>query len=93
MDSAVLELDCVDVSGQKNVHVSLYPDDLDATVGEITHQVVMDMSLPLEDSAGRPVAYTPHLAREQRHLLASECIGEVLESGDQLTLQPTINAG
>ena len=51
------------------------------------------MSLPQSDSGGRPLNYHARLEHEGRHLHASERIGDVLEMGDHLTLQPNVDAG
>ena len=86
-----IALEVSDVSGQKNFTVSNAPGD--ATVGEIVHELIGKMSLPRNDAGGAPLTYQARLEREGRHLHASERIGDVLESGDRLRLQPNIDAG
>jgi hypothetical protein len=39
------------------------------------------------------LSYQARLEREGRHLNAAERIGDALERGDKLTLQPNIDAG
>ena len=81
-----------DVSGQKSVDVET-PGDV--TVGELVNSVLANekMKLPLRDSEGAEIAYTPHLQREGRNLGEWETVGEALEPGDQIVLQPDIVAG
>lgn len=86
-----LSLEVSDVSGQKVFTVA---DALaDGTVGELVHEMLVKMNLPRNDSGGAPLAYQARLEREGRHLNASERIGDALERGDRLTLQPNIDAG
>jgi hypothetical protein len=51
------------------------------------------MNLPRNDSSGAPLTYQARSEREGRHLNASERIGDALQRGDRLTLQPNIDAG
>ena len=89
---SVLEipLEISDVSGQKVFSVSNAPTN--NTVGELVHEMLGKMNLPLNDSSGAPLTYQARLEREGRHL-NSERIGDALERGDKLTLQPNIDAG
>jgi hypothetical protein len=80
-----------DVSGQKVVTVSHVPDD--ATVSEIVQEVVVKMRLPNHDNEGRPFSYHMRLDREGRHLLGSEKVGQALQTGDRVVLQPNVDAG
>ncbi len=84
-------LEVSDVSGQKGVTVSGVPTD--ASVGELVEQLLAEMQLTREDVSGRPLTYHARLEREGRHLLASERVGEALQTGDRLVLQPNIDAG
>lgn len=86
-----ISLTVSDVSGQKLFRVPDAPAD--ATVGELVQTLLSKMSLPENDSSGRPLAYQARLEREGRHLHAAERVGDALESGDALTLQPNIDAG
>jgi hypothetical protein len=86
-----LELEISDVSGQKVFSVTNAPSD--GTVGELVHEMLGKMNLPQNDAGGAPLSYQARLEREGRHLNASERIGDALERGDRLTLQPNIDAG
>ncbi len=86
-----ISLTVSDVSGQKVFRVPKAPPD--ATVGELVHNLLSQMSLPANDTNGQPLAYHARLEREGRHLNAAERIGDALESGDKLMLQPNIDAG
>ena len=90
---SVLEipLEISDVSGQKVFSVSNAPTN--NTVGELVHEMLGKMNLPLNDSSGAPLTYQARLESEGRHLNSSERIGDALERGDKLTLQPNIDAG
>jgi len=80
-----------DVSGQKVFRVPKAPAD--ATVGELVQGLLSQMNLPAHDSNGQPLAYQARLEREGRHLNAAERVGDALETGDRLMLQPNIDAG
>jgi hypothetical protein len=87
----MLTLLATDVSEQKNVEVQDIPDD--ATVAEVLDALVRQMELPPNDSQGRPLLYQALHIREGRNLRADEKVGESLESGDRVVLQPNIDAG
>lgn len=89
--TAEIELEISDVSGQKVFSVANAP--VANTVGELIQEVLPKMGLPRQDSGGAPLSYQARLEREGRHLHASERIGDVLESGDRLSMQPNIDAG
>lgn len=80
-----------DVSGQKRANVRDVPQD--STVGELLQGLLSQMNLPRNDPGGRPLTYHARLEREGRHLLASERVGDALQAGDELVLQPNIDAG
>jgi hypothetical protein len=80
-----------DVSGQKLVNVNNLPPD--ASVGEMIQGLLGRMHLPQNDTSGRPLTYHARHEREGRHLHASERVGDVLQTGDRVTLQPNIDAG
>jgi len=86
-----ISLKVSDVSGQKIFTMTSAP--VDATVGELVQGLLGQMNLPANDSTGQPLTYHARLEREGRHLHAAERIGDALETGDQLTLQPNIDAG
>jgi len=80
-----------DVSGQKRMTVDEY--GAGATVGELVEQLLAEMDLMREDGEGRPLTYQARLEREGRHLHAAERVGDALQSGDRIVLQPNIDAG
>jgi hypothetical protein len=84
-------LQASDVSGQKLVNVRDVPAD--ASVGELIQGLLGQMSLPENDVEGRPLTYHALLDREGRHLHASERVGDALQEGDRVVLQPNIDAG
>jgi len=86
-----LALEAADVSGQKLVRVAGVAPD--STVDELMRNLVPKMDLPERDVEGRPLAYHARLEREGRHLHAAEIVGEALEPGDRIVLQPNIMAG
>jgi hypothetical protein len=86
-----LSLEVSDVSGQKVFAVANAPAD--GTVGELVSEMLLKMDLPRNDAGGAPLSYQARLEREGRHLNASERVGDALERGDRLTLQPNIDAG
>jgi hypothetical protein len=89
--TAGIALKVSDVSRQKLADVDgVQPD---STVGELVQGLLDEMRLPQSDTSGRPLAYHALLQREARHLHAAERVGDVLEMGDQLTLQPNVDAG
>ncbi len=84
-------LQASDVSGQRRVNVrGVSPD---STVGELVKGLLERMRLPRNDSGGRPLTYHARLEREGRHLNGSETVGQALQEGDQVVLQPNIDAG
>jgi len=80
-----------DVSGQKMKKVNKVPPD--ATIGELIQGLLAQMQLPQNDVAGRPLRYQARLDREGRHLQPSELVGEALRHGDNVMLQPNVDAG
>jgi hypothetical protein len=94
MSVAVLDpigLTVSDVSGQKVKKVNQVPPE--ATVGELIRELSLQMKLPQNDVAGRPLKYQARLDREGRHLQPWERIGQALQNGDSVMLQPNVDAG
>ena len=87
----MLTLVASDISEQKNVEVQEIPDD--AAVAEVLDAIVRQMELPPNDVEGRPLVYQALLPREGRHLRGDEKVGESLQTGDRIILQPNIEAG
>ncbi len=86
-----LTLEAVDVSQQKVRRVNNVQPEV--TVQEIIEPLLAQMNLPQNDPEGRPVTYQALLEREGRHLQSWERVGDALQSGDRLVLQPNIDAG
>ena len=86
-----IPLEISDVSGQKIFSVANAPTG--NTVGELVREMIGKMNLPRNDASGAPLTYQARSEREGRHLNASERIGDALQRGDRLTLQPNIDAG
>ena len=80
-----------DVSGQKTFNVRNIPPE--STVGELIQGLLSQMKLPHNDAGGRPLTYHARLEREGRGLHATELVGDSLQTGDRLVLQPNIDAG
>lgn len=91
VESKAIGIQVSDVSGQKVHNVSNIPTD--ATVGDLIQGLLGQMKLPHNDVSGRPLTYHARLDREGRHLHASERVGEALQQGDSVVLQPNIDAG
>jgi hypothetical protein len=86
-----LRLEVNDASRQKRLTVEEVPQD--ATVGEVVQNLLAELGLPVEDADGRPLSYQALLEREQRHVHATERVGDALLPDDRLTLHPNIQAG
>ncbi len=86
-----ISLTVSDVSRQKVFRVPRAPAE--ATVGELVQSLLSQMNLPSNDPNGQPLAYQARLEREGRHLNAAERVGDALAAGDELMLQPNIDAG
>lgn len=91
METTLIDLTVSDVSGQKMRKVNNVPSG--STVGELIQELSLQMKLPQNDVAGRPLKYQARLDREARHLQPHELIGEALQSGDSVMLQPNVDAG
>jgi|GEM_PF-2867458 hypothetical protein len=83
--TTTISLEASDVSGQRIVRRDDVPPEM--TVGELVRNFVAAMRLP--DN----VPYQLRLDREARHVNYSERVAEAFESGDRVTLQPSIDAG
>ncbi len=89
-DSKEITLHVEDMSGQREYVARGVPTD--ASWGETMDGIISRMSLPKNTPSGQSV-WTGRLEREGRHLHASEVVGQVLEDGDRIVLQPEVNAG
>ena len=90
-ESGIAVIEVSDVSGQKTIEVERVRPE--ATMGELVDRLLAELELSREDSNGRALTYRARLEREGRHLNAAERVGDVLQSGDRLVLQPNIHAG
>ncbi len=86
-----IALSVSDVSQQKMKRVTDVPPDL--TVGEMVDALLDELRLPHTDSHGHVLSYHALLDREGRHVHGSERVGDALQPGDRLILQPNIDAG
>jgi hypothetical protein len=91
MATETLALRISDVSGQRTANATSVPSD--STVGELVKALLKRMGLIQHDAIGQPLTYRARLEREGRHLHGSELVRDSLENGDELVLQPHINAG
>jgi len=80
-----------DVSRQKRFRLASVPDEM--TVDELVKNVLAKVKLPSRNSKGAPVTYRARLPREGRHLGPSERVGDVLETDDEICLDPHVIAG
>ena len=86
-----VNLEAADVSGQNRVRVPNVQPNM--AVGELIRGLVGKMGLASKDPNGRDLAYHARLEREGRHLNPAERVGDALQEGDRITLQPDIQAG
>ncbi len=86
-----MTLEATDVTQQKMRRLSEVPPE--TTVGEMIAKLLGAMNLPPNDVEGRPLSYRAHHEREGRHLRSSEQVGDALQNGDRIVLQPDIDAG
>ncbi len=89
-DSDTLTLHVQDMSGQREFVARGVSRE--ATWGETMNSIVATMSLPRNTPSGETV-WSGRLEREGRHLHTSEIVGDSLETGDRIVLQPEVNAG
>ena len=93
MQAAAINMNVVAQDATKQRRVLLKKVPADATVRELTQRLLSRMGLVRESVAGEPLRYQARLEREGRHLGETELVADALQPGDQLTLQPRINAG
>jgi hypothetical protein len=84
-------LEVTDVSEQK--HHELMDVPVDQTVAELIDQLLEELNLERTDDDGRPITYHAQVKRTGAELQAHEKVGEVLQSGDRVVMQPNIDAG
>ncbi len=86
-----MDVHFTDTSGQKMAKARNVPGD--CTIGEAIQNVLSQLRLPQNDASGRPIVYHGLHEREGRHLQASETVGASLQDGDNVVLQPNVDAG
>jgi hypothetical protein len=80
------------VSRQKRVDLDRVPTN--RTVHELLQGVLVPrLNLPRVDSAGHSVDFTLRRDRDGAEVRVSQTIGESLETGDHVVVQPKIFAG
>ena len=80
-----------DVSGQRSATVNDCP--LDASVGEIIPELLSLMSLPANDLSGGPVSHSLRRDSDGAILHDGDVVGEVVQPGGRVVLQPSVDAG
>ena len=85
-----LRVHASDVTGQRS---KLTRAPRNATVGEWIQTLIGELPLKRKDDSGQPRVYRAQLERNGRQLNPSELVGEVLEEGDHVVLQPNVDAG
>ena len=79
-----------DISGQKTATVNDCP--LNASVGEVIPALLALMSLPQNDMSG-PISHSLRRDSDGAILHDADVVGEVVQPGGKLVLQPSIDAG
>lgn len=90
MSSTMLDLVVSDPARQKVKTVEDVSPDY--TAAELVEGLISELSLPRSSPDGHAYGYQALLRREARHLGANERIGDAVESGDWLVLQPEVHA-
>ncbi len=90
-EAATLELTVSDVSRQKVRSVEDVSPE--SSAAELVQNLIDDLALPRNDAEGRSLSYRAMLRREARHLHGTERVGDAVENGDWLVLQPNVDAG
>jgi hypothetical protein len=80
-----------DVSGQRFATVRDCPAD--ACIGEVVPNLLESMSLPRVDTDGNPLTHTLRRDSDGAMLNDGEIVGDVLQEGADVVLQPNIDAG
>ena len=96
MDAAVatnrLSFTARDASGQRRFSVRDVAADT-MTVQELISDLVPRMGLSSIDSSGKPQVFHAFLERDLRHLAHSEVLADALKDGDEIVLDPDVQAG
>jgi hypothetical protein len=86
-----VDLEVSDVTGHNTIRVRDFPRE--ATVGDLVNTLVDRMQLSATGSGGETLTYHARFEQEARHLHASEIVGDALQPGRRISLQPNIDAG
>jgi hypothetical protein len=90
-NTTTLELTVSDVTRQK---VRTLEDvSTRATAAELVEAFISDLNMPRNDPAGRSLTYRALHRREARHLHPTEQLGDSVQPGDWITIQPNVDAG
>jgi hypothetical protein len=91
MSTATLSFHVRDLSGQKSATV----DDCSAvaSVSEVIPTLLDAMQIPRLDVSGNPLTHTLRRDSDGVILSGSDAIGSVLEPGESVVVQPSIEAG
>ena len=79
-----------DVTGSRRLAFQANEDD--ASIGEMLDGITNQMNSPTIDSGGRPITWSLRLNRTGQRLHPSDTVSG-LQDGDELTLQPNVDAG
>ena len=91
MENQTIQLTVSDVSQQKRARV----EDLaaDSTVGDLVDGLLDRLRLPESGADGSPITYHVRHERLGRHLHSTELVGDSIETGDHVVIQPSVTAG
>ena len=88
--SNTISFEVRDISGQKSATVNDCP--LDASVREVIPALLALMSLPQNDLSG-PITHTLRRDSDGAILHDADVVGDVVQPGTRLVLQPSVEAG
>jgi hypothetical protein len=86
-----LDLIAVDASDQRSFSIRSFSRT--AKVADLVKALIPKMGLSTRDSAGRPLNYQAFSKRSGMHLLGHDTVGDALQSGDEISILPDIQAG
>ncbi len=85
-----LSFEVRDISGQKSATVNDCP--VDASISEVIPSLLALMDLPQNDSSG-PISHSLRRDSDGAILHDADVVGEVIQPGGRLVLQPSVDAG
>lgn len=86
-----LDLFARDASGQRPFEIRNFSRT--AKISDLIKALIPQMGLSSNDSAGRSLDYQAFTKDEGVHLRGVDTVGDVLKSGDEISLLPDIQAG